>query len=489
MADALTHLKAIYRRAYPNLPIALQNTAVSMVGWHNEITCRGRGFSTLLREYEARGRADPQEIEEFRDARLKAFLLHAYGTVPLYRELFDDIGLHPLDVAKLDDLAALPILNKAYVQERQREMTSSVISRRRWKLVSTSGSTGSGLTVASTIEAVQEQWATWWRYWRWHGIERKTWAAVFGHPTIVPARQQVPPFWRYDISGRTITFSCSHTSPNNIKYYVDVLRQKKPPWLQGLPSQLSLIASYLIEAKTDLGYDVRWITTGGENLLPQQASLIERAFDVRPKQHYGMVEAIANISECEKGKLHVDEELAAVEFLPITDTLFRIVGTNLSNPATPLIRYECDDHVTIEPGESCSCGRPGRVVTRIDGRKEDYIVLKNGARLGWLSCIFYGFPTVHEAQIRQEKIGEVRFLIRRGEDYSNEDEKRLRASIARYIQDGSKISVEYVDDIERTERGKLRFVVSTVSAGEAAEYDVPLPSALTRCDSLDGADY
>jgi phenylacetate-CoA ligase len=437
--DTLTSFKSLYKRVYPYCPIALQNAAVSVVGWHNEITCRGRGFSALLNEYEARAFAAPEVVQEYRDARLRAFLLHAYGTVPFYREWFDAAGLHPRDVATLDDLALLPILSKADVQERQREFVSTEIPRRRWKLASTSGSTGSGLTIATTIESVQEQWATWWRCWRWHGIERGTWAAVFGHPTVAPIRQQSPPFWRYDRSGHEITFSSSHTSLSNMKYYVEELRRRKPPWLQGLASQIALVASYLVETGTDLGYEVRWVTTMAENLLPQQASLIEKAFGVRPRQHYGMVEAIANISECEKGKLHVDEELGAVEFVPITGSLYRVVGTNLSNPVTPLIHYECSDHVTIEPEESCSCGRPGRVVTRIDGRKEDYIILKNGVRLGWLSYIFLKFPTIREAQIRQEKIGEIRFLVRRGTHYTKEDDTRLRGEIANKIRDGSKI--------------------------------------------------
>ena len=70
----------------------------------------------------------------------------------------------------------------------------------------------------------------------------------------------------------------------------------------------------------------------------------------KPKQHYGMAEAAANISECEKGKLHVDEESAATEFVLITGNRYRVVGTNIANPAMPLIRYECNDHVTIDPG-------------------------------------------------------------------------------------------------------------------------------------------
>jgi phenylacetate-CoA ligase len=485
MAGVLTGTKSIYKRVYPRLPVALQNAALGTIGWHNDLTVRGRGFTRLLGEYEARTFADPDAVQELRDARLKAFLLYAYETVPYYRGLFDQAGMHPQEINTLEDLASLPITSKADVQERRSEFLSSGVPRRRWKLLSTSGSTGSGLIVATTLEAVQEQWATWWRCWRWHGIEQGTWDAILGSPSVVSPHQQAPPFWRYNRAGRELVFSQLHMSSKNIPYYVAELRRKKPPWLSGLASQLALIASYLVETNTDLGYEVRWITTSSENLLPQQSNLIEKAFGVKPRQHYGMAEAAANFSECDRGKLHVDEELAAVELIPITGNRYRVVGTNVSNPAMPLIRYECNDHVTIDPGDSCSCGRPGRVVTDIDGRKEDYIVLKNGVRLGRLDRIFYNLPNVREAQVRQDTIGEIKFLIRPGAMYKKEDEIRLLAEIEKTIYDGSHIAVEYVDEVERTARGKLRFVVSSVPAEDVVGYEVLPPPSLSALGNGD----
>ena len=93
-----------------------------------------------------------------------------------------------------------------------------------------------------------------------------------------------------------------------------------------------------------------------------------------PLQHYGMAEAVANISECEHDQLHVDEDCAAVEFIPNSDGPgYKIIGTNFTNLATPLLRYDVQDLVTLT-NVTCSCGRPGRVVASVDGRAEDYII-------------------------------------------------------------------------------------------------------------------
>ena len=149
----------------------------------------------------------------------------------------------------------------------------------------------------------------------------------------------------------------------------------------------------------DLGYHVRWVTVGGENLLKGQEEVMTRAFGIRPLQHYGLAEAVANISQCERGRLHVDEDFAAVEFLPEESGQgHRIVGCNFTNLATPLLRYDTGDVVTIDE-QGCGCGRPGRVVAAIDGRREDYVELGNGARVGRMDHVFKDMTNIREAQI------------------------------------------------------------------------------------------
>src|SRR5690606_40913392 len=70
-----------------------------------------------------------------------------------------------------------------------------------------------------------EQWAIWWRYRRWHGIEPGTWCAYFGGRSLVPFKASKPPFWRYNIPARQVMFSAYHMSPENLRAYVDELRR------------------------------------------------------------------------------------------------------------------------------------------------------------------------------------------------------------------------------------------------------------------------
>jgi phenylacetate-CoA ligase len=367
----------------------------------------------------------------------------------------------------MKDLRHLPVLSIEEVQNQYADLVSEAVPKKEQIITHTSGTTGGGLRFATTLKAIQEQWATWWRYRHWHGLHQGIWCGYFGGCSVVPLPQTSPPFWRYNYPGKQILFSGYHLNPANLVVYVEELRRRKPPWLHGYPSLLALLASRLLETGNDLDYQVRWVTIGAENLLIQQADLIERAFGVRPKQHYGMTEAVANISECEFGKLHVDEDFAAVEFVPNPrGTGFKVLGTNFTNPATPFLRYDVKDLVELADISSCQCGRPGRVVENIDGRKEDYVTLKNGARLGRLDHIFKDLVNIREAQIVQKKAGEVIIRVVKGKDYSEKDTIALLQETSKRMGDDTDILIEHLDSLPRGPSGKMRFVVSEISAGK-----------------------
>jgi phenylacetate-CoA ligase len=179
-----------------------------------------------------------------------------------------------------------------------------------------------------------------------------------------------------------------------------------------------------------------------------------------------MAEAVANFSECELGRMHVDEDLAAVEFVPNRDPgHYTVVGTNLSNAATPLIRYVTNDHVTLD-SSGCPCGKPGRIVSSIEGRFEDYVVLPDGTRIGRLDHVFKDAVRVHEAQIVQDRRDEVVIRIVRAEGYTQKDEQFVLAQMMERVGTDVRLRLDYVNRIERSRTGKLQFVVSALPEGQ-----------------------
>ncbi len=447
---------------YLRLPIPLQNLGCTLEGMRIQHLRYGRGFRRKLEDAQRRSAWNDEQVREFLDKRIADFVEHCAATVPYYRKQFRQLGISAQDIRGLQDLKNLPVLTKREVQQNPTEFVSEAIPGYECETVHTSGTTGAGLRFPTTVNAIEEQWAIWWRYRQWHGLSLDTWCAYFGGRSLVPTQQQTPPFWRTNYPGKQLFFSAYHLTPQNLRLYAEKLRASKIPWLHGYPSLLSYLAAFILDSGFDLGYQPKWITTGAENLLPHQANLIRRAFGVRPVQHYGMAEGIANISECERGTLHVDEDFAGVEF--VDDGLGRkhVIGTNISNLATPLLRYDSQDIVCMG-NQKCDCGKSGRIVDSIDGREEDYIVLKNGAHLGRLDHIFKDMVNICEAQIVQDEEGKIVVRVVRNARFTEEDANSLRQEFSKRVGADADVEFDYVDNIPKTAAGKLRFVVSHIS--------------------------
>jgi len=192
---------------------------------------------------------------------------------------------------------------------------------------------------------------------------------------------------------------------------------------------------------------VRIVTTGAESLSDSQRSQIEHAFDARVIEHYGQAETVANISECNKGSMHVDEDFSLVEFEEMDNApgRYRIIGTNWVNPAFPLFRYDTGDVATLDSEATCTCGQIGRIVSQIDGR---------------LDHIFKHCVSIREAQIHQARDGCITFRIVKGNKYKDSDERLLENEVKKRLGADINFNIKYCDEIVKTASGKLRLVVS-----------------------------
>jgi phenylacetate-CoA ligase len=448
-------------KLYSRLPILLQNIACSLEGFRIHQRRYGGEFSEILKRTEERSNWNSAQIIRYRNRRLKEYVHWCARTVPFYRNWFENSTVDPDDIRILEDLQSLPIVDKETIKSNYSDFVSQAIPNNKKFTLHTSGTTGSGLRFPVTSLSRREQFATAWRFLRWHGIEHNNWYAFFGGRSVVPISQTRAPFWRYNIYGKQILFSGYHMNNNNMEAYVSLLQEKKPRCLRGYPSLISLLASYIIDRDVDLGYRVRWIITQSESLLTNQRELIGRAFGVQPVQRYSMAEAVASVSECEYGNLHVDEDLAAVELLPNHSGGYKVIGTAFTNFAFAFIRYDVGDIVQVA-NKSCPCGKPGRIIESIDGRKEDYVILPSGMRLGRLDHIFKDIVNVRAAQLYQKSKGELIFRIVPMKGYSEKDERRILKEARKRLGNKVNIVFHYQDKLGRSKNGKLRFVISAI---------------------------
>jgi phenylacetate-CoA ligase len=459
-------------RVYQSLPIILQNISCSAEGLRVNHLRYAKKFEDTFGHFQNQTFWSNAQLKELQSNLLQRLLHHCANSVPHYREKFRKHRVPIQHIRTATQLGEyLPVLTKAEVQDRPSDFVSSAVPKREHVIAHTSGTTGGGLRFATTAYAQQVQWAVWWRYRVWHGLHRNNWCAYFGGRSIVPLSQTSPPFWRVNWPGRQLMFSAYHTSQANLDHYLHKLHTSGIDWIHGYPSILTLLAERTLRIGLSFSGKIKRITVGAESLLLQQSNLINAAFGVTPVQHYGQAEAVANISQCPLGQLHVDEDFSIVEFLTEHGSdSHRIIGTSLYNYVTPFLRYDTQDSATIHSdAEPCPCGRHGRSVLQIDGRSEDYVVLKSGAKIGRMDHIFKDLVHIREAQIYQKEPGVIQFRIVKGHDYSIDDETRLMAEAYSRLGKDTIIQVEYVESLPRTKNGKLRFVVSDLNEGKLVQ--------------------
>lgn len=449
---------------YLALPLPVQMLLIQAQGARIQWRRYGGRYASIEAEVIRRASLTPQALDAYRRQRLAAIMRTAALT-PFWQRRFRDCDVDVRSADPFAELAKLPILEKAEVRNRAGEFL--VPGRDPQTLVArhTSGTTGSGLVFYETIDCERETWATWWRYRYANGISRATRCGYFGGRSVVPLSQQRAPYWRMNYPGRQLMMSGYHLSKATVADYCNALRRHGVTWLHGYPSLLGLFAQYALDLGLPTLDGVTHVTTGAETLLSLQAEQIRRAFPkARIAQHYGQAEGVANVSQCRAGSLHVDEDFSHVEFIPTDGTPgeYRLIGTNWTNDAFPLLRYDTGDVARIDQGV-CDCGSTWRVVRSIDGRIEDFVVLPSGARIGRTDHIFKDMINVTEAQIRQERADGIDIAVVKGRLYTERDERMLVSEARKRLGEDLRIRIVYEASLPRTKSGKIRQVVSTLA--------------------------
>ncbi len=445
---------------YPNLPVALQNAACSYYGWRAARARYSEHFYSQLESLKKSEWWSHEEIRNFQDLKVRELYQHAINTVPFYRSLYKSHGLTADSVSGTEDLRKLPILEKAIARDQQKAMISEAFRKGSLPLQSTSGTTGTPITVPFTIDGLAFQWAIWWRHKSRFGLKPDDKHLSFTGKSMVPAKQKKPPYWRHDIFGHRVCLSVYHISDLTVQPILEYLNSKSFAYFTGASSGMYTLSNALEKNGLHLINKPKMIVSGADLLLPKFSESFERNFGAAVTEQYGMVEFAANMAKCEKGNFHTDFECGYIESIPIENTPFhKLILTGWGNPAMPFIRYEVGD-LAIPMKAPCPCGRQSASYKSIDGRLEDFIVTPDGRRLMGMNQVLQYAENAKEIQIYQEREDLVEFRIIPGENFGDSDKEALAREFTKRAGSGVAISFKVVDTLDRSSSGKLRAVVS-----------------------------
>lgn len=439
----------------------------------------------------ARERWNRQQLEAFQRQQLARLVRHARTHSPFYADRY----LHIAPDAQTD-LSALPPIDKATVREnfdrmvtdprlKLSELEEHIVQLTRdeyylgeYRALTTGGTTGlKGLFVYDR------------RAWSYVQATLLRWTRFMGVSPRLPERVKIASIG----SDSVVHASCRAAMSTDVGLYeiqrlhatdriaslVRALNRFQPEVLSAYPSIAALLAIEQSEGR--LSIDPRIVSTGSELCTAGMKREIEAAWHSAPFNNYALVEAMLASAECTQHEgIHIFEDLFILEvvdeqYRPVPDGVpgDKVLLTNLFNYAQPLIRYEVSDMLTIAK-EPCSCGRPFRLIARIEGRTDDIVFLPaaEGGEVPVHPDLFHTcvelIPEVKEYQVVHDEAGIHLRLVAR--DGSSQDEIRVRlqqrliAALRRLGAQIPTIDIEFARHIERDPKrmGKLKLVQSNV---------------------------
>ncbi|MGH9908444.1 MAG: phenylacetate--CoA ligase family protein, partial [Pyrinomonadaceae bacterium] len=275
--------------------------------------------------------------------------------------------------------------------------------------------------------------------------------------------------WRENSAMQQTIFTMHHITKPKIAAIVERLNRGRFAYYSGYPSVLFVLAELIREGGHSIDSPPRVVFTGAENLYDNQRRLISEVFKAPVTDEYGFSEGCGNASRCEADLFHEDFEYGILE--PLNKERIgsqtsrgQIIATGFGSYGMPFIRYDVGDIGTWKD-TSCTCGRWSKVLTKIDGRFEDYVLTPEGRKILRFDYIFKDTQNVRDAQVVQKEPGTICLRIVPRPGYSASDEHILKKEIKDGVSAKLSVEFEYVKEIEREANGKFRAVRSLLGVG------------------------
>lgn len=405
---------------------------------------------------------DAVAVKHYQTSKLKK-LFRCAANAPWYQNEFKKISC---DV-RYDDpwliYDNLPVLHKNSVRESPGLFKNSRFRGPQLQF-STSGTTGSPLTVLTSYNQWIVEQGIIWRAWKRAGFALgdrvailRSYAPLAGQPKIKFDRLRN---WKY--------FSVYHMDEDSLWEYANELQSWRPKFLRGYPSSLFEFSKFIKRNKVILP-QLQGVFTASEMLSIEMRTQIEDALGVCVFDHYGQAEITAMLHDCEyHDGMHVDWEYGFVDLVPdgARPGPFRMLATNLHNYAMPLIKYDTGDLIHDQLG-ACPCGRTSPRVGQILGRATDYVIDLRGARVPGVNLYthFSKLQLTRQVQIVQRVPGHLEVHVC---PWDSSDQQQFLDEITECVARLTSVMnvmahVHQRSELPKSKSGKQSFIIQEVS--------------------------
>ena len=420
--------------------------------------------------------ASIDEIRSLQLERLKWSLRHAYDNVPMYKQRFDEAGVHPDDLQQLSDLSKFPFTYKNDLRDNYPFGLFAVPREEIIRLHASSGTTGKPTVVGYTKNDI-DNWADL--------VARSLRAAGLRKGNMVHNAYGYGLFTgglgaHYGIErlGATVV----PMSGGQTEKQVGLITDFQPDGIMVTPSYMLNI----LEQFHKVGLDPRDSSLqvgvfGAEPWTDAMRKEVEDAFDMHAVDIYGLSEIMGPgvASECvetKDGPVIWEDHFLPEIIDPVTGEVLpdgemgELVFTTLTKEGLPMVRYRTRDLTRLLPGTA----RTMRRMEKITGRSDDMIILR-GVNV---------FPSQIEEQLmatgglaphyqielyKSGRMDAMRVFVEANPDATDEMSKTAAARmLTKRIKDMVGVSTEIIvgepGEVERSQ-GKAKRVVDNRDKG------------------------
>jgi len=444
---------------------------MSAYGYYWKKRRYGGIFESELLKVKERESFSQDQWNDYQTIEFKKLVLHAFDTVPFYKNKYSNHGLTRDDLKKidLDSLHRIPALEK---DELRQFGKTSLISSRREKggvYFSSSGSTGTPTHILYSKKMHQRYTAaSESRSRNWARITRHDSRGMIGGRRVVPEGTSKGPYFRYNWSERQVYFSAYHISADTASDYAEAIRKYKLDYMTGYAMSNYFLAQFFDDNNIKVP-QLKAVITSSEKLTPAMRKLFKKVYGCKTYDGYSGVEACGMISENEYGQLLISPDVGIMEIIKEDGSFCtpgetgEIVSTGLLNYDQPLIRYRIGDYVKLAKNQHTLCGRNMPVIEEISGRVEDTVIGPDGRKMVRFHGIFIDIPNLINSQVIQKDYDKYVINLVISEDYEKSKfEKVINGRMTSQLGEVS-VKFRYLKNLVHGKNGKYKAVISEVS--------------------------
>lgn len=421
----------------------------------------GQIYSLTLKSLLSHEALSLSKLRDLQFEQLKDILIHCFQNVPYYKNLFREYGFDPFKLRAPEDVSQLPILTKQLIFDNKELLIADNYRSTKLYKTRTSGSSGNRLEFLIDDGVYKKEAAFVMRSLLAHGADLYDRPSIWLRRYVPSASNGEHSLWWYDHELKRLYMSPYHLDKKTLKAYIDEIKKYNSTTLIGYPSSVYAFACLIQECNIQVP-NFKSIHVMSEKVLDQWAEKVEEVFGIKMFAHYGQMEKVSFMYQSDDLLYREALDYGYNEFTKSTfDDRHNLVATGFLNYAMPFVRYKVEDTFELNENVTEVTGMP-KTVKKIDGRSDDLLISKTGARLPGVNfyTMMYKINGVKMFQIRQNDQGSIHINLVVGNDFIATEADRLKESMRERVGDWE-IKISFVEMIDRNEStGKIRCIIN-----------------------------